>query len=271
MRATLATLLVCLAGMAAAAEQQSPGDQFAIAIERNDLKKVQALVEGGNPADTSIDYGENHVTPLFKAAGEGRNDIVQYLVSKGANVNFKTADFGQTPLSEAVNRGFEDTVDLLLKAGADPKLTDRSGYPAFALAVLGGQYEIAETLLKAGGDVNGADSYGNTYLMACATTGNPTAMRWLVSHGADVNRVSQLQYGGNTALTSAAMVGQPDSIRTLLELGANAHLKMKDGSTALSKAQESKNAEAVALIQAALAKPAPPAAPARKPVTKTKS
>ena len=92
-------------------------------------------------------------------------------------------------------------------------------------------------------------------------------MRWLVSHGADVNKVSGLQYGGSTALTSAAMVGQAESVRTLLELGANPHLKMKDGGTALSKAQESKNAEVVELIQAALAKTPAPAAAKPKSAT----
>jgi ankyrin repeat protein len=130
--------------------------------------------------------------------------------------------------------------------------------------VIGGKFDIAELLLAKGADVNGTDSYGNTWLLACATMGNPEAIRWLVSKGADVNKVFGLQYGGNTALTMAARVGQVESVRTLLELGANAHLKMKDGSTALAKAEESKNEEVVALIKAALAKAPPPAAPKPK-------
>ncbi len=255
MCAAIAVVLLPVA--AVGGEEQSPGDRFAVAIERGDLAAVKALVDGGNPADTPIEYGPNKVTPLYKASWEGRSDIVRFLISKGANVNFRTADFGETPLGQAAQRGFDDVVEALLKGGADPKAKDRNGYTAFAIALFNGQMDIAEMLLKYV-DVNGVDNYGNTHLMAAATTGNTEAMKWLVSKGADVNRVSQLEYGGSTALTSAASVGQADSVRLLLELGANPHLKMKDGGTALSHAIESKNSEVVELIKAALAKtPAP--------------
>lgn len=270
MRMLSVAALAFAAATAVSAAETNPGEAFATAIANSDLAAVKALVEGGNPADTPIVYGESRETPLLKASDAGKTDIVKYLISKGANVNFRTAQFGQTPLIEAVGRGFDDIVDVLLKAGADPGIKDHTGYPAFALAVMEGQYDIAEVLLKAGGNVNGTDDYGNTWLSGCATTGNPTGMRWLVAHGADVNKVSGLQYGGSTALTSAAMVGNAESVRTLLELGANPRLTMKDGGTALSHAQESKNAEVVELIKAALAKAPPPAgpkpaAPAKKP------
>lgn len=265
-QAAILVLLAVTAPLAPAAER-SVGDELAIAIERGDLAKVKALVEGGNPADTPIVYGENKETPLLKAAGSGQTAIVKYLLSKGANANFKTAEFGQTPLSQAVTRGFDDTVEALLKGGADPRIGDRNGYTPFALAVMGGKFDIAEMLLEKGADVNGTDAYGNTWLLGCATMGNPEAIRWLVSKGADVNKVFGLQYGGNTALTMAARVGQVESVRTLLELGANPHLKMKSGSTALSNAEESKNAEVVALIKAALAKAPPPAAKPKAGVT----
>jgi ankyrin repeat protein len=94
--------------------------------------------------------------------------------------------------------------------------------------------------------------------MSAASLGNTEAIRFLVSHGAELNRISQLQYGGSTALTTAVSVGQAESVRTLLELGADARLKMKDGATALSKAQASGNADVLAQIRAALAKPARP-------------
>jgi len=266
MRATALLAVLITASIAPAAER-SPGDQFAIAIEAGDINKIKALVESGNSPDTPIVYGENQQTPLFKAAWDGKTDIVKYLLSKGADANFRTPDFGQTPLSQAVTRGFDDTVEALLAGGADPKGKDRNGYTAFALAVMGGHFDIAEILLKRGADVNGTDDYGNTWLMACASMGSQEGMRWLVSKGAAVDKVSQLQYGGSTALGTAARVGQAESVRTLLELGANPHLKMKDGSSALSKGQESKNEEVVEMIKAALAKAPPPAASKPKAAT----
>lgn len=271
MRNASIAILVSLAAAAVpvAGAERTPGEEFAIAIEDGNLAKVKALVEGGNAADTPIVYGEHQETPLFKASGKGQTAIVKYLLSKGANPNFKTTEFGQTPLSEAASGGYDDTVEALLAGGADLKIGDRNGYTPFALAAMGGKFDIAQILLDKGADVNGTDSYGNTWLLGCATTGNPEAIRWLVSKGADVNKVFGLQYGGNTALTMAARVGQADSVRTLLELGANPHLKMKDGATALGNAQESKNDEVVALIKAALAKAPPPAAGPKRPAAAT--
>jgi len=264
-RASLIAACLAVAGLASASEP-SLADRFADAIESADLAAVKALVEAGNPADTPIDYAEKGVTPLYKAAGEGRTDIVKYLIEKGANVNFRGKEWGKTPLSEAASRGFDDVVDVLLKAGADPKARDRNGYTAFATAALGGQFDLAEALLKYS-DVNGTDSYGNTWLMAATTTGEIEAIRWLVGKGADINKVSQLEHGGRTALIDAAEVGAVESARTLLELGANPHLRMKDGSTALSHALASsaKNDELIEMIKGALAKTAPPKAKASTP------
>jgi len=267
-----AAAFLCAARLAGAAEA-TVAERFANAVESADLAAVKALVEEGHPVDTPIEYVEKDATALYKAAGEGRTDIVRYLIAHGANVNYRGSEWGHTPLSEAATRGFDDVVEILLKAGADAKVKDRSGYTAFSVAVLNGQFDMAELLLKYS-DVNGADSYGNTWLMAATTTGETEAIRWLVGKGADVNKVSQLEYGGRTALVDAAEVGAVESARVLLELGANPHLKMKDGSTALSHAQQAqtKNPELIEMIQAALAKtPAPrpkAAATAKKPAAK---
>jgi ankyrin repeat protein len=254
------SLLAASLGVAPLAPASEPSltDRFAAAIERGDLAAVKAIVEEGNAPDSALDYGDEPVTPLYRAAGQGRLEIAKYLIEKGADVNFRGREWGHTPLSEAASRGFDDVVEVLLKAGADPKIEDRNGYTAFAIAALGGQVDAAEALLPTA-DVNGADNYGNTLLMAATTTGQTEAIRWLVGKGADVNKISQLEYGGRTALISAAEVGAVESARTLLELGANPHLKMKDGGTALSHALASsaKNDELIEMIKGALARTPP--------------
>ena len=120
------------------------------------LAAVKALIEEGHPADTPIAYLEKDATPLFKAAGEGRTEIVRYLIGRGANVNYRGAEWGHTPLSQAAGGGFDDVVDILIKAGADPKVKDRNGNTAFAVAALGGQFDLAE--MRQVSDVSGADS-----------------------------------------------------------------------------------------------------------------
>ena len=259
MKAAALVLLAVLAATGAPAADRTPEDEIVMAIERGDLLAVKALIQdGGLDPDMPIAYGESSITPLMKASDRGKRDIVKYLLSKGAKVNAKDGD-GDTALMKAVKSGFDDVVELLVAGGADVKAKDNRGNSAFSLAAFGAHLEIADILLQHGADPNAADTYGITPLLGAATMGNEEVLRYLVGKGAKVNAITQLEYGGSTALTSAASVGNAASVRTLLELGADPRLKMKDGGTALSHAQESKNEEVIALIKAALAKGTPPA------------
>ena len=64
-------------------------------------------------------------TPLMKAARAGHLCTVQFLISKGADVNRSTSNNDHTPLSLACAGGHLAVVELLLQHGADPyhKLT----------------------------------------------------------------------------------------------------------------------------------------------------
>ena len=266
---TRAALAILLAGAATAAAQDDLGDRFERAITRGSLREVKELVEDvGAPVDTPIKYGDHAITPLIKAADAKRPEIVGYLLSKGAKVDARGTADGNTALMAAVVRGDEDTAGRLIAAGADVKAKDARGNSPFMIAAAGAKIEIADLLIARGADPNEADQYGITPLSAAASMGGEEALRYLVKAGAKVNKINQLEYGGTTALTTAARVGNAANVKVLLELGADPRLKMKDGSTALSAAEASGNAEAIAAIKAALAK-APAAAPARPPA-KTK-
>jgi ankyrin repeat protein len=259
-RMTCLMVAAALSGGLLGAAEHSPGDKFVIAIEGANLAAVKALVEEGASPDTPVEYGEHKTTPLHKAAWNGRRDIAKYLLSKGATVDGRDTD-GQTPLLQAVTRGFDDVVDVLLAAGADAKAADSRGNTPFSAAMFGGHYDIAEVLLKAGADPNAAFTAGITPLMGASSICNVESIRFLVKAGAKVDKVSQLEYGGSTALTTAVSVGQTDCVRELLEQGASPTLKMKDGSTAISKAKEAGNQEVVALLEAAAAAAAAKARP----------
>jgi ankyrin repeat protein len=263
-RALALLVAACLAGPSLGASQErSLGDELESAIVRGDILAVRRLVEEGADPDTPIVSGEHKATPLIKASGAGKRDIVRYLISKGAKVNAPTTD-GDTALMEAVKGGYDDVVTLLLAAGADVKARDARGNSAFSLAMFGAQLELADVLLAHGAKIDEVSSYGITPLLGAASMGNEEVVRYLVGKGAKVNAIGQLEYGGTTALTTAARGGQAGVVRVLLELGADPRLTMKSGATALKNAEESGNAEVVALIKAALAKPPRPK-PAAKP------
>ena len=53
------------------------------------------------------------------AASDDRKDLVEYLISKGSNVNWKdTGEGGTTALAMAKQNGHKEMVEILKKAGA---------------------------------------------------------------------------------------------------------------------------------------------------------
>ena len=56
------------------------------------------------------------MTPLHLAAEYGRNQVVELLIAKGADVNAEDED-GETPLNRAIKVKQTDLADLLRKHG----------------------------------------------------------------------------------------------------------------------------------------------------------
>ncbi|GIY46459.1 ankyrin repeat domain-containing protein 17 [Caerostris extrusa] len=83
----------------------------------------------------------------MKAARAGHLCTVQFLISKGANVNKQTSNNDHTPLSLACAGGHIAVVELLLGSGADPthKLKDNS--TMLIEASKGGHTNVVQLLL----------------------------------------------------------------------------------------------------------------------------
>jgi ankyrin repeat protein len=232
-------------------DERSVGTKFAVAIEDGDLEAVTALIEDGAAVDTPIEYGEHSMTPLMKASWDGELPIVQYLLSKHADVNARATDTKETALMNAVTNGHIEIIKALLAAKADIKPRNAYDFNAFTSAVAAGNQEIAGLLLDAGAKVDdGASSL--TPLAFAVSSGNTEMMRFLVAHGADVNHGAKT--GDQTALVSAILGAQLESVKTLIELKADVNAKMKDGTTPLKLARKGDQEEIVALLVAAGAK-----------------
>lgn len=236
----------------AAQDDRSPGTRFAVAIEGGDLDAVKALVEDeGFAVDTPIDPGEHAITPLVKAAWDGDLPIVEYLISKGANVNAQATDTKVTALLNAVSREHIDVVKALIAAKADVTLRNAYDFNAFTSAVAAGNQEMAGLLLDAGSKIDDGTS-GLTPLAFAVSSGNTQMMRFLAARGANVNHGAKS--GGQTALITAIVTAQTESVKTLIELKADVNAKMKDGTTPLKLAKKGDQDEIVALLVAAGAK-----------------
>jgi len=94
-------------------------DKFTFRRLANNRKKIDEMFKGGIRKAESYEFfiGENGETPLITAASKGNTDIVSYLISKGADVNYKDCD-GNTPLSVAREEKRPELIEMLLKNGA---------------------------------------------------------------------------------------------------------------------------------------------------------
>ena len=137
-------------------------------------------------------------TRMVDAAQRGDKAQAQSLIAAKADINASAGD-GMTALHAAAYNGNADLVAVLLKAGANTKVTTRvdSATPLF-MAAKGGNANIVDALLKAGGNPNDANSNGTTALMAAAASGSVEAVRLLLDAGADVNRKENTN--GQTAI-----------------------------------------------------------------------
>jgi ankyrin repeat protein len=82
---------------------------------------VELLLANGAKVDVRVSpngpKSPNQWTPLFFATYAGHNEIVEMLISKGADVNAQDV-WGKRPLSYARDRNQRDIEILLLSKGA---------------------------------------------------------------------------------------------------------------------------------------------------------
>jgi ankyrin repeat protein len=90
-----------------------------IAVAQNNLEMVKFLVGKGAKVDPEM--APNSDSTILSAACEGGNEeIVEYLISKGVDVNRATGT-GFSPLWKAAAKGKSSICEKLLKKGADAK------------------------------------------------------------------------------------------------------------------------------------------------------
>ncbi|XP_067668012.1 serine/threonine-protein phosphatase 6 regulatory ankyrin repeat subunit B-like [Haliotis asinina] len=191
------------------------------------------------------------MTPVVTAALQGHRDMVELLVSRGADVSLvdvycdnilhyacvggdrTTVEFvlsldavdvnsrggvGRTPVMAAALGGHRDVVELLVSRGADVSLVDHDGDNILHVACEGGDRTTVEFVLSLDAvDVNSRDGGGWTPVMAAARGGHRDVVELLVSRGADVSLVDV--YGDNI-LHVACEGGDRTTVEFVLSLDA---------------------------------------------------
>jgi ankyrin repeat protein len=153
---------------------------------------------------------------------QGDKEAARSLAADRSSINVAQPD-GTTALHWAVRHNDIATAELLIKAGADVRATNRYGVSPMTLAATNGSAAMVEQLLKGGADVNTATPGGETVLMTAARTGKTDLAKLLLDHGAKVNAGDTLH--GQTALMWAVLENHTEMVKLLLARGAdiNAH------------------------------------------------
>ncbi|GMH62826.1 hypothetical protein TrST_g12881 [Triparma strigata] len=87
-----------------------------------ELDEIKALVDKGYHIDS--EDGRGH-TALSEAASQGQNHVIDWLLSQGADPNMCN-DQDRSPMYRAAFNGHSGTIQLLLEAGADREILDKS-------------------------------------------------------------------------------------------------------------------------------------------------
>lgn len=174
---------------------------------------------------------------VTKAILDSASSEVEKLVNSGAaKVYNRHLDcYGErTPLAAAAESGFEDSVALLLVAGARLDEADGDGRTALWLAARHSRLGVAQILLKHGADATHCDKEGSSVLGA-ATAGrcnDDLVLALLAVNGLDVNKTS------GSPLFDVVKANKKPLAETLLTHGAAVNTPGPGGRTALHAACE---------------------------------
>jgi uncharacterized protein len=163
-------------------------------------------------------------TTLIDAVKTGNRAAVRTLATRNT-VNTAEAD-GMTALHWAVRADDADTVQVLLKAGADANAANRYGITPLSLAATNGNAAVTRALLKAGANPNAPGPDGETILMTAARAGSADVVNALLERGVNVNAAEQWQ--GQTALMWAAAENHGAVIKALASHGADLNARSKE-------------------------------------------
>ena len=148
---------------------------FFDAIKKPDPEAVQLFLRAGMAPDTKV----AGYTALEHGAAD--SSIVRLLLDAGAHPD---SGASSTALLESIKKDAGPSLQILLKAGADPNSADPTGYTPLMGAADQGNKNLVQLLLDAGADPNIRSRLGNTPLGEALAKGHSTIEKLLLDAGA---------------------------------------------------------------------------------------
>lgn len=160
--------------------------QLLEAAESGDINAAQQVLSSG--ADINWWDEHNANTALKAAAQNGRSEMVDFLISQGAQfMDSSGREFNIAhPLILAAERGHVETVRILLKHGADTEVVDRSGDTPLYHAAFRRRADVAKVLLDHGAKVNPSSNTRMSPLAKAAFDGHEELVGLMLPYTDDI-------------------------------------------------------------------------------------
>ena len=168
-------------------------------------------------------------TALHFAAKHCHHRCIEVLLASGLNVNDLSWYHQETPLILAVQSGNIESLDALLKAGADVNQWKLAGDTALTFSIKRRHLKQVERLIESGADVNKPDVYGTPALSKAIEQHFSMAM---INHMIESGVMNELGYSNLVVLDAQCM----EIVKYLIESGAVVNQTDNNGIAALSKA-----------------------------------
>ncbi|XP_018302806.1 ankyrin repeat domain-containing protein 16 [Mycetomoellerius zeteki] len=221
-----------------------------VAAREGNMNIVRYLCEGFNMLAFKVDVTNKDMKrPLHEAAQIAHEDILKYLLGKGASVDaLKRGDW--TPLMLACTKSGLTAcqcIDALLAANANACLRNKDGWTPLLIACRTGDENVINILLKhLPKCIDDRSNNGRSALHIAAFHGHERVINLLVA--SNVNLLNAQDSSGSSPLHEAMKHRNLDAAKCIIYLGANVNLVDNVGQTILHIAALTGNAEAVEYI-----------------------
>ena len=186
--------------------------------ERNGYVDIIDVLRGAGARKETVYTSLTIDDALIKASKNGDISKVRQLFTEGAQANVKNR-LGVTPLLAAAMSGHTAIVQVLVEHDAKVNAVP-AGLREWALS--------AARIALDEEEVTQAAARGDTALIIAVRQGHTDTVRYLLDHGADVNRANRQN---ESALFVAAELGQANIMRALLSKGADPNATEKENRT----------------------------------------
>lgn len=207
----------------------NPITQIRDGVINDDIRKVRQSLEKGVNVDVEVFGG----TPLYLAVSAGNQEMVKFLVNRGADINQGlNEENGKNPLLEAAVENHPELVEFFLARGA---------IVGIHFAALTGDIDAVRNFIEQKVFIN-PNRWGKTPLNLAIKGGHKEIVSLLLDNGADISFYSM----GGRPLDCAIRYNRLEIAEFLIERGAN--INYHNGSHPLRLAISQNKLEMVELL-----------------------